>query len=92
MILPVALAFKIFGVGLIQGRVVASIYALLTLITFFCAGKALAGQRAAIISIFVLLNSPGDLSLAGFQFLIDARQVQGLCQLLAFSWLAFLFG
>jgi 4-amino-4-deoxy-L-arabinose transferase-like glycosyltransferase len=62
VLLPIALSFKLFGVGLVQGRVVAGALALLTLVVFFGCGLKMFGRRAALLSVVFLLTSPA----AGF--------------------------
>ncbi len=62
VLVPIALAFKLFGTGLVQGRVVAATFALLTLIVFFLCGLKLFGRRTALLAVVFLLGSPA----AGF--------------------------
>ena len=58
VLLPIALSFKLLGVGVLQGRIVAGIFALLTLAVFYSCGLVLFGRRTALISIILLLASP----------------------------------
>ena len=84
VVLPVALSFKLLGVGLLQGRIVSAIYALLTLWAFFYAGYYLFGRRTALIAVGLMLGSPA----AGF--LLYGRQVLGEAPALGFflvGWL-----
>jgi len=58
IILPIALSFKSFGVGLIQGRLIAAIYLLLTLVIFYLCGKVLWGHGTSTLGLIILLCSP----------------------------------
>ena len=58
VLLPIALSFKLWGVGLLQGRMVAAIFLLLTLGIFYAAGHALFGRRPALFAVILLLASP----------------------------------
>jgi 4-amino-4-deoxy-L-arabinose transferase-like glycosyltransferase len=62
VILPIALSFKLFGAGLVQGRAVAATFALLTLVVFFGSGLKMFGRRTALLAVVFLLASPA----AGF--------------------------
>jgi hypothetical protein len=89
VVLPVALSFKLNGVGLVQGRIVAAGYALLTLVVFYWCGQELFGRQSALISTVLLLGSPT----AGF--LMFGRQVLGEVPALGFflaGWLAWARG
>ncbi len=84
VILPAVLAFKVLGVSLVTGRVVAGIFAFLTLVMFFLVGRAIIGQRAALIGIIILLSAPG------VRFLWTARQFLGIVPALGFFLAGFL--
>jgi 4-amino-4-deoxy-L-arabinose transferase-like glycosyltransferase len=71
VILPVALYFKLGGVGVLQGRIIAAGYALLTAAIFYLCGSKLFGWRASIIAVIMLLASPT------VNFLLFGRQVLG---------------
>ena len=89
IILPVALCFKWFGVGLIQGRFIAAIYTLIALFFFYLIGKFLFDSWTAIISIFFLLSAPA------VRFLIYGREVLGEVPALAIflgGWLSLAWG
>ena len=58
MIVPVALGFKLFGVGLLQGRIVAAVFLLFTLAVFYASGRMLFGRRTALFAVIFLLASP----------------------------------
>ena len=57
VLLPIALSFKLWGVGLLQGRVVAAIFLLLTLAIFYASGHILFGRRTALFAVILLLAS-----------------------------------
>jgi 4-amino-4-deoxy-L-arabinose transferase-like glycosyltransferase len=59
VILPVALSFRLFGVGLKQGRFVAALYLILTFITFYLLTRELFGPRAALLVIVLLFGGWG---------------------------------
>jgi hypothetical protein len=84
IILPAALVFKTFGVGLIQGRIIAVVYALLTLVMFFWVAKMLISRRAAIFCVLALLGFPG------IRFFYTGRQVLGVVPALGFFLAGFL--
>lgn len=58
VVLPIALSFKLFGIGLLQGRLVAGFSILFTLAVFYLAGQTLFGRRTALIAVILLLASP----------------------------------
>lgn len=82
VVVPVALSFKLFGVGLAQARVVASAYALLALLGLYLFGAQLFGRRAALLAVLLTLGAPA------ITFLILGRSLNGEIPALAF----FLFG
>jgi 4-amino-4-deoxy-L-arabinose transferase-like glycosyltransferase len=85
LILPMALVFKVLGVGLTQGRAVAAIYALLTLAMYFLVAAQLFGRRAALVAVFLLLGTPA------VRFLFVGRQALAEMPALGFflaGWLA----
>lgn len=55
VILPVALAYKLFGVGLVPGRVVAGFYLVLAFLALFLAGRRLFGSGAALLAVALAL-------------------------------------
>lgn len=101
VMLPIALAFRLFGVGLLQGRLVIVAYALVALAAFFALARGLHGRRVALLGLTLLLASR-TATLTGFgqyhrQFdgLLDyGRQVLGevpgtaFLLLGALAWLA----
>jgi len=89
LLLPVALSFKFFGIGLVQGRIVGAIYALLALFAFYALGRELFGWQTAFLSAVILLGSPAA------RFLFYGRQVLGEVPAFGFflsGWLAWLQG
>lgn len=58
--LPISGAFALFGVGLLQARLVAVGYLVLTGIVFFVLARRLFGTPAAITSSFLLLAFPQE--------------------------------
>jgi 4-amino-4-deoxy-L-arabinose transferase-like glycosyltransferase len=71
VVLPVALSFKLLGVGLVQGRLVAVIFSLITLMCLFLTASNLFDRATALTAVIVLLSS----SATGF--MIYGRQVLG---------------
>jgi 4-amino-4-deoxy-L-arabinose transferase-like glycosyltransferase len=78
VLLPVALSFKLFGVGLLQGRLVMAIYLLLTTLVFYGVGRVLFGRWVALLAVALLLGSPSA------KFLCFGRQVSGELPALGF--------
>lgn len=58
VLLPIALTFRLFGVGLLAGRVVAAAFALGTLVLFYLAARRLFGRRAAWLGTVLMVSSP----------------------------------
>ncbi|GEM_PF-3498049 len=78
VMLSIAAVFKLFGVGLLQGRVIAGIYSLLALWFLYHCTAELFGKRAALLSIFIMPGSPA------VGFLIHGRFVSGDIPALSF--------
>jgi hypothetical protein len=55
VILPVALAYHLLGVGLVQGRLVAGFYLVFTFLALFLASRRLFGLRAAFLAVVLAL-------------------------------------
>ncbi len=55
VILPVALAYRLLGVGLVQGRLVAGLYLVFTFLALFLAGRRLFGPVAAFLAVVLVL-------------------------------------
>jgi len=89
VLLPVALSFRLFGIGLVQARLVSASYALLALAVFYKCGLELFGRRTALIAVILLLASPA------VGFLLYGRPVLGEVPALGFfllGWLAWARG
>jgi 4-amino-4-deoxy-L-arabinose transferase-like glycosyltransferase len=89
LIVPIALAFRLIGAGLVQARIIAAIYALLTLVVFYWCGLELFGWGAGLLALVLLLASPN------VGFLLFGRQVLGEVPALGFfltGWLAWARG
>ena len=59
VMLPIAAVFKLFGIGLIQARLVIVVYLLATIATFFRFSDDLVGKRAAFVATALLVVTPG---------------------------------
>ena len=57
VILPIALSFKIFGVGLVQGRLVMAFYLIMTVFVFYKLASKLFNSSTAFFSSITLLSS-----------------------------------
>jgi 4-amino-4-deoxy-L-arabinose transferase-like glycosyltransferase len=71
VMLPIAAAFKLFGIGLLQARLVMALYLLAALIVFFRLAEHLAGKWVAWIALALILSSRSVL------FLEYGRQLLG---------------
>ncbi len=58
ILLPIALSFRLFGVGLVQGRAVVALYALATLVLIYGAAARLFGRLAGWIAVLLVISSP----------------------------------
>jgi len=80
VLLPIALAFKLFGIGLLQARLVMVAYLLLTFVVAYRLTRHLYGSMVALMGGFLLLTS------RGVNILEYGRQVLGEMPAL-FFWL-----
>jgi len=71
VVLPMALSFKLFGVGILQGRVIAALYTYLTLVFAYKLFIQILGKPSTLIGLLILLGS------ASSQFLYFGRQTLG---------------
>lgn len=55
LILPVALAYRLLGVGLVQGRLVAGFYLIFTFLALFLGSRRLFGTTAAFLAVVLAL-------------------------------------
>lgn len=58
MVLPVAVMFKLFGVGTTQARIVPTIYSLITVIGLYALGTRLYGRTAGFAAALLLIAIP----------------------------------
>jgi 4-amino-4-deoxy-L-arabinose transferase-like glycosyltransferase len=71
VMLPIAAAFRLFGVGLLQARLVMAVYLLVTLYAFYRLAYRLGGRRLAWMATILLISS------RGVGILLYGRQVLG---------------
>jgi 4-amino-4-deoxy-L-arabinose transferase-like glycosyltransferase len=83
ILLPIALAFKLFGIGLFQARFVMALYLVGALLVFFQFAKYFGGPAIAWIAIALLVTA------RGIDILEYGRQVLGEPAGLLFILLAF---
>jgi 4-amino-4-deoxy-L-arabinose transferase-like glycosyltransferase len=55
IILPVALSYRLLGVGLVQGRLVAGFYLVFAFLALFLVSRRLFGPAAAFLAVFLAL-------------------------------------
>ncbi len=60
LVLPIAAAFAVFGVGLLQARLVMVAYMVFAAVVFFLLARRLFGWPAAIFSTFLLMAVPDE--------------------------------
>jgi 4-amino-4-deoxy-L-arabinose transferase-like glycosyltransferase len=60
IVLPITAVFELFGVGLLQARIVAAVYTILTVLVYFMVAKKLYSTPAALLSSFLLLAVPKE--------------------------------
>jgi hypothetical protein len=91
VVVPIAVVFKIFGVGLPQARALMAVFASVTAWAFFLVARRLSGTRAAFVSLVLLLTLPlvwkGD-DAAGF--VVFGRQALGNVPALCYFLVGFL--
>jgi len=61
VIVPIALVFKLWGVGLFQARLVMVLYALATVLILFVLAHYLFGTRTAVAASLLFIATPNDL-------------------------------
>jgi 4-amino-4-deoxy-L-arabinose transferase-like glycosyltransferase len=84
VMLPVALAFQLFGIGLLQARVVMALYLLAAIAAGFFLARRLGGPRLAWVATALLVVTPG------IDLLEYGRQVLGEVPGLFFTLAGFL--
>jgi 4-amino-4-deoxy-L-arabinose transferase-like glycosyltransferase len=86
VILPLALSFKLFGIGLLQGRLVMAAWMILTIMAFFSLGRELFGIRTAILAVLLLFSIPSGMLMLGRQAIGEVPAL-GLMLLGYLMWL-----
>ncbi len=87
VMLPIAGAFRFFGIGLLQARLVMALYLLAALYAIYRLGHVLGGSRLALVAMVLLATSRGaSVLMWGRQVL---GEVPGLFFLAAGLWLWF---
>jgi len=71
VLVPIAAVYKVFGTGLLQGRLVIVAYLLLAVWLFYRLGRSLGGTAFAVLALALLLSSPS------LGFIETGRQVLG---------------
>jgi hypothetical protein len=84
IMLPIALVFKLVGVGLLQARLVITAYFIAALGLFFLLARRMYGAATAVVALLLLLTSPG------VDMLYFGRQVLGEVPALTFLLLGLL--
>jgi len=74
VIIPIALSFKLFGMGMPQARLVIILFTLLALFSLFSISVHIYGRAAALFIVMVLLAMP---AIQDVSFLLTGRQVLG---------------
>ena len=78
VILPVALSFKLLGIGLWQGRIVTAVYSLVGLLLLYTCAAKFFGVRAAVAAVLFLLAASNAV------YVLWSRYVLGDVPALAF--------
>lgn len=71
VMLPIAAAFKVFGIGLLQARVVMALYLLAAIYVFYRFARSLNGSAFAMLALVLLVTCPS------IAFIQTGRQVLG---------------
>ena len=71
VMLPIAAAFRLFGIGLLQARLVMVLYLLAALYAFYCLARVLGARRFALVATILLVTS------RSVGILLYGRQVLG---------------
>ena len=85
VMLPIAAAFKVFGIGLLQARLVMAGYLVLAIAAFFILARATGGARMAWLAVAILVGS------RAIGLLESGRQVLGEIPALAYLSLGWFF-
>ena len=84
VVAPIALLFRLFGVGFLQARIVVVVYACAALVAFYALARVVSGRRAVAAVAGFLLISTFDHEFTSFPLM--ARQVLGEVPALFFFW------
>ncbi len=57
IVLPIAIAYRLWGVGLVQGRLVMALFAFITLVLLYYSAKTLFNRPVAIIAVVLVLGA-----------------------------------
>jgi hypothetical protein len=85
VVVPIFVAYKLFGIGLIQARFVMVIFFVVTCLFFFSLAMRLYGKVAAFISLFLLLALPEE------GFVLYGRHALGMIPSLLYFLIGYLF-
>jgi hypothetical protein len=85
VVLPIFVVYKLFGIGLIQARLVMILFMIGTIFVFYSTANKLYGYTAALISIFFFIALPEQ----GFLYL--GRQALGMIPSLLYFFIGYLF-
>ena len=88
ILLPVALAFRVAGIGILQARLVMVFYTLLALTVFYWLVREICGRKVAFLASLLLIFT-FDHEFTSFVFM--GRQVLAEVPALAFFWSGTLF-
>lgn len=59
VMLPIAAAFRLFGIGLSQARMVMALYLLATIAAFYALARQLGSRRMAVVATALVVVTPG---------------------------------
>jgi 4-amino-4-deoxy-L-arabinose transferase-like glycosyltransferase len=85
VVLPISAAFKLFGIGLLQARLVMVIFFVITSYVYFRLARRLNGILAACISLFLLLALPEE------GFILYGRHALGMIPSLLYFLIGYFF-
>jgi 4-amino-4-deoxy-L-arabinose transferase-like glycosyltransferase len=83
VVMPIAAVFRVFGIGLLQARIVMVVIMVLTAILYFWVARRLNNIMAAYVATFLLLSIPGE------GFLLYGRHALGNVPALAYFLLGY---
>lgn len=59
VLLPIAAVFKVFGIGLLQARLVMALYSIVAVIAYYQLARIIGGSTTALVAILLLLSTRG---------------------------------